>query len=180
MLEFFHANDLAVEINIDYERIYLSDDSPVKIDKIFDPKSLMKPLNYLSPKLSLPENYPQQKLRVACIMDEFSFNSYRDEFELLNLSLATWESDLEQFNPDFFFLESAWKGKNFEWEHKINRLDQELLEVLNWFRTKNIPIIFWNKEDPVHFKSFLNVAKLFNYVFTTDIDCIQRYKRALQ
>ena len=54
MLEFFHVNDLAVEINIDYERIYLSDDSPVKIDRIFDPKSLMKPSNYLPPRLLLP------------------------------------------------------------------------------------------------------------------------------
>ena len=179
MLEFFHANDLAVEINIDYERIYVSNDSPVKIDKIFDPKSLMKPLNYPSPKLSLPDNYPEQKLRVACIMDEFSFNSYRDEFELLNLSLATWESDLEQFNPDFFFLESAWKGKEFEWEHKINRLDHELLELLNWFRTKNIPIIFWNKEDPVHFNTFLSAANQCDYIFTTDIDCISEYKKKL-
>ena len=93
--------------------------------------------------------------------------------------MATWESDLEQFNPDFFFLESAWKGKDFEWEHKINRLEQELLEVLNWFRTKNIPIIFWNKEDPVHFNTFLSAANQCDYIFTTDIDCISEYKKKL-
>ena len=179
ILEFFYANDLILEQNIDYERIYLSDKSPVMVDKIFDPKSLMKPTNYQPPEIKLPENFPQQKLRVACIMDEFSFNSYQDEFELLNLSLSNWESELEQFQPEMFFLESAWKGKDFEWEHKINRLDQELLELLNWFRINKIPIIFWNKEDPVHFNTFLSAANQCDYIFTTDIDCIGEYKKKL-
>ena len=58
-------------------------------------------------------------------------------------------------------------------------MDFEVIEILNWAKDMKCPTIFWNKEDPVHFKSFLNVAKLFDYVFTTDIDCIQRYKNAL-
>ncbi|MDG1550360.1 MAG: glycosyltransferase family 4 protein, partial [Candidatus Poseidoniaceae archaeon] len=134
ILEFFHINELYLEENINHKRIYLSEQSPVTVDIISNPKSIMKPVDYFPSKIKLPESYPKQKLRVACIMDEFSFNSYCDEFELLNLS-SSWESELEEFKPDFFFLESAWKGKDFEWEHKINRLDQELLELLNWFRT---------------------------------------------
>ena len=39
--------------------------------------------------------------------------------------------------------------------------------------------MFWCKEDPIHFETFLNTAILFDYVFTTDIDCIHRYKAAL-
>ena len=54
-----------------------------------------------------------------------------------------------------------------------------MLEVLNWFRTKNIPIIFWNKEDPVHFNTFLSAANQCDYIFTTDIDCISEYKKKL-
>lgn len=39
-----------------------------------------------------------------------------------------------------------------------------------------IPTIFWNKEDPINFNSFSNTAKLFDFVFTTCIDTIDRYK----
>jgi glycosyltransferase involved in cell wall biosynthesis len=44
---------------------------------------------------------------------------------------------------------------------------------------RKVPTVFWNKEDPVHFETFLNTAQMFDYVFTTDIDCIHRYKAAL-
>jgi len=178
ILDFFHTNELVLEENINHENINFSEKSPVTIDRIFDSKSLMKPVGYSPSKIKLPKTYPKEKLRVACIMDEFSFNSYCDEFELLNLSLS-WESELEDFRPDFFFLESAWKGKNFEWEHKINRLDQELLELLNWFRKHEIPIIFWNKEDPIHFNTFLSAANQCDYIFTTDIDRIGEYRKKL-
>jgi glycosyltransferase involved in cell wall biosynthesis len=50
---------------------------------------------------------------------------------------------------------------------------------VEWCRAKQIPTVFWCKEDPIHFETFLNTATLFDYVFTTDIDCIHRYKAAL-
>ncbi|MFP3454528.1 DUF3880 domain-containing protein, partial [Bacillus sp. SIMBA_154] len=56
---------------------------------------------------------------------------------------------------------------------------QEVLGIVLWCRDHKIPTIFWNKEDPVHFETFLTTAKLFDFVFTTDIDCIHRYKAAL-
>lgn len=39
-----------------------------------------------------------------------------------------------------------------------------------------MPTVFWNKEDPVHYNTFLEVAKLFDYVFTTDEGSIEKYK----
>jgi hypothetical protein len=39
--------------------------------------------------------------------------------------------------------------------------------------------VFWNKEDPPNFNLFLPLAKLFDYVFTTDVDCIPRYQKAM-
>ena len=77
------------------------------------------------------------------------------------------------------FVESAWRGKDERWGSKVGHASKELVEILVWCKESNVPTIFWNKEDPVHYNSFLNVAKLFEYVFTTDLDCIHRYKSAL-
>lgn len=120
-----------------------------------------------------------KQLKVAAIMDEFTFGSYDPECNLLQLTPAHWQAELKAFNPDMLFIESAWRGKDDLWGSKVGHLSQEVLGIVQWCRDHKIPTIFWNKEDPVHFETFLTTAKLFDFVFTTDIDCIHRYKAAL-
>jgi len=120
------------------------------------------------------------KLKVACILDEFSFNSFKYEANFWQLSVSKYGDELENFQPDLLFIESAWRGKDGLWGSKVGHADIEVIEILQWCKSNNIPTVFWNKEDPVHFRSFLNIARLFDYVFTTDIDCIQRYKSSLK
>ncbi|NIM40910.1 MAG: glycosyltransferase [Hydrogenophaga sp.] len=118
-------------------------------------------------------------LRVACIMDEFTFSSYAPECQLLSLSVDQWQGELDSFQPELLFIESAWRGKDDRWGSKVAHLSDEVTAVLAWCRSRQIPTVFWNKEDPIHFETFLNTARLFDHVFTTDIDCIPRYKAAL-
>ncbi|MBN3823107.1 glycosyltransferase [Burkholderia sp. Ac-20384] len=120
-----------------------------------------------------------KQLKVAAIMDEFTFGSYDPECNLLQLTPAHWQAELSTFNPDMLFIESAWRGKDDLWGSKVGHLSQEVMGIIQWCRDHKIPTIFWNKEDPVHFETFLTTAKLFDFVFTTDIDCIHRYKSAL-
>lgn len=124
-------------------------------------------------------NKPLQEIKVACVMDEFTFASYKDICTLEQLSIDQWKSELEQLQPDLLFIESAWRGKDDGWNRKISQASPELLGVLKWCKQRNIPTMFWNKEDPVHFGTFLNTAKHFDYVFTTDLNCIGNYKRDL-
>jgi spore maturation protein CgeB/glycosyltransferase involved in cell wall biosynthesis/SAM-dependent methyltransferase len=119
------------------------------------------------------------QLRVACVHDEFTFKSFAPECNLLQLTPSNWQDELEAFQPQLLFIESAWRGKNELWSRKIAHCGQELLGIVEWCRNKRVPTAFWNKEDPVHYRTFLNTAKLFDFVFTTDIDCVARYKRAL-
>jgi glycosyltransferase involved in cell wall biosynthesis len=118
-------------------------------------------------------------LKVASIMDEFTFSSFDPECNLLALTPEYWQTELEQFQPQLLLVESAWRGKDDLWGSKIGHASKELRDALDWCRKRSIPSVFWNKEDPVHFETFLTTAKLFDYVFTTDIDCIPRYKTAL-
>lgn len=122
---------------------------------------------------------PASKLKVACIMDEFTFGSYRHECILQPLTPVNWKAELEGFGPELLFIESAWRGKDDLWGSKVGHNSQELQGILAWCREHEVPTVFWNKEDPVHFETFLTTAKQFDHVFTTDIDCIHRYKGAL-
>lgn len=118
-------------------------------------------------------------LKVACVMDEFTFGSYRNECNLLPLTPHNWQVELEAFQPELLFIESAWRGKDDLWGSKIGHNSHELQDILKWCGEHKVPTVFWNKEDPVHFETFLSTAKQFDFVFTTDIDCIHRYKGAL-
>jgi len=123
---------------------------------------------------------PLKSIKVACVMDEFTFHSYEPECNLFPLSPDAAINELNGFNPDLLFIESAWRGKDELWNRKISTLSGELRGVLQWCRERQIPTVFWNKEDPIHFETFLTTAQQFDYVFTTDIDCIARYKAALE
>lgn len=118
-------------------------------------------------------------LRVAAIMDEFTYSSYKVECNLIQLTPQSWAQELEGFQPELLFIESAWRGKDELWGSKVGHASQELRGIVEWCRQRSIPTVFWNKEDPVHFETFLSTAKLFDHVFTTDLDCIHRYKGAL-
>ncbi|WP_288842817.1 glycosyltransferase [uncultured Deefgea sp.] len=118
-------------------------------------------------------------LKVAAIMDEFTYGSYQAECSILQLTPADWQQELIHFEPELLLIESAWRGKDELWGNKVGHRSQELVGIVQWCRDHQVPTAFWNKEDPVHFETFLSTAKLFDFVFTTDIDCIHRYKAAL-
>lgn len=137
-----------------------------------------------TPKQATPRRTPAMdtglsQLRVACIHDEFTFSSYAPECKLLQLTPERFRKELEGFDPELLFVESAWRGKDELWGKKISHRGRELVEAVEWCRARGVPTVFWNKEDPVHFTTFLNTAKLFDFVFTTDVDCIPRYRQAL-
>lgn len=118
--------------------------------------------------------------KVACVMDEFTYSSYKSTCNLQQLTPENWSTELEKFQPELLFIESAWRGKDELWGSKVGHNSQELQDIVKWCKSKNIPTLFWNKEDPIHFQTFLNVAKQFDFVFTTDLDCVSRYKTILK
>lgn len=118
-------------------------------------------------------------VRMAAVMDEFTYSSYQHCCNVLQLTPSNWMEELENHSPDLLFIESAWRGQDDAWKGKISHCSDELRGIIDWCRIRRIPTVFWNKEDPVHFEGFIATASRFDHVFTTDIDCISRYKANL-
>lgn len=149
--------------------------------------------NYKSKGLSAGKNFGPQQLKdikVAVIVDEFTYNSFKEEFNAVVIEPDNWLELFEKEKPDLFFCESAWSGVDSEkrpWKGKIyssinfkneNRLI--LLSILEYCKNNSIPTIFWNKEDPTHYNdkvhNFVDTALKFDHIFTTDENCVQRYR----
>lgn len=122
---------------------------------------------------------PLSCLKVAAVMDDFSHHAFSPECQLLSLSADGWKAQVEEFEPDLVFIESAWRGVDESWQRKVSDYSSELRGLIDWAKRKGIATAFWSKEDPVHYSRFLPVARLASHVFTTDIDCIAKYKRVL-
>ena len=85
-----------------------------------------------------------KKLTIVCILDEFSFNSFKYEANFVQLSVDSYIEELESCIPDLLFVESAWRGKDEKWGSKVGHASKELIEILTWCKQKQIPTIFWN------------------------------------
>ena len=120
---------------------------------------------------------------VAAILDTFTEYSLQYEANLLLMSPKHWRAQMEKTRPAFLFVESAWRGNNGGWRKRIVRYedveDNPLRELLQYCRSEGIPTAFWNKEDPPHFDNFIGAAREFDFVFTSDADCVPRYREAL-
>lgn len=121
-----------------------------------------------------------KEMNVIFIGDEFTTRSFEPEFNLIKVTPDNWEAEVIQFQPDFFFCESAWLGNNGAWKNKVGtggpRDNTILLNLISWCKTNDIPTVFWNKEDPFHFNAFIETAKHFDHIFTTDSNSIEKYK----
>jgi glycosyltransferase involved in cell wall biosynthesis len=118
---------------------------------------------------------PLESLRVAAIVDDFTAQTFGPDCRLLNLNGHDWATELETFQPHLLFVESIWRGRDGSWQGIFAATSPDLVGVLDWCRERAIPTVFWNKEDPVHFQSFIRIAAEFDHVFTTDVDRVGDY-----
>lgn len=127
--------------------------------------------------LDRPTSFPE--IKVGVILDEFSFRAWGPEFTLVQLTPESWRAQL--CDLDFILVESAWSANSGAWKYQLtgpNAPSAALKELLAACKGE-IPTVFWNKEDPPHFEDFLETARLFDYVFTTDSDLTQQYREEL-
>ena len=120
-----------------------------------------------------------KELKVACILDEFSYDSFKYECEMLQITPKEWKTEMEVFQPDFLLVESAWAGIDDLWGGELIKTYGVIGDIARFCAKSSIPIVFWNKEDPYGYDSFLPFAGLADVVFTTASECVEKYKKDL-
>lgn len=115
----------------------------------------------------------------ATVLDEFSEACWGAEFKSIALTRSALPETLNE--ADFLLVESVWEGPESSWRYTVSsgRQDDRLLTLISGARERGIPAIFWNKEDPTNYDRFIETAKGFDWVFTTDRDCLDSYREDL-
>lgn len=183
-------NEIVVNFDKDVEEIRLAvkciGSGKLKIDeiKIFK-RNKLKSLdikNYRKLGYDLPKTL--KELKVAAICDEFTYEALKEEVKLITFTPYDWRAALEINKPHILLVESVWVGKEGTWSKKIGSVFGEGLEyfkeITTWCKENNIPTVFWNKEDPIHYKVFINAAKMCDFIYTTDRNMVDNYKKEVK
>ncbi len=159
---------------------------PVRARPLPDWLSRLEPAAHLDESFSevSPEQVIRPNIRIAGVMDEFSWRAWQYEADLFTFAPDNWWRTLEAKRPHLLLVESTWKGINDAWHYQVRELGAHpgrirhyvLPDIVEWCRSRGIPTVFYNKEDPPNFEFFIEAAKLFDFVFTSDADCIPEYR----
>ncbi|MGP4788870.1 glycosyltransferase family protein [Psychrobacter sp. 1Y11] len=124
-------------------------------------------------------------VKLISVLDEISEVSWSEEFQLSRLNRNKFIEQIQIAFSNGLFLESCWKGNQGEWEYAFtspglkHQNARDLLKAIDLSKAKGIPVLFWNKEDPMHYEKFLPIAEKCDIVFTTDVNKIEDYKKDL-
>ena len=117
------------------------------------------------------------------ITDEYMFNFYKDVFEeAVYLSPDNYRETLTEKSLDVIIYVTCWKGmEGEEWKGvKFREKPMRALEdILAYANSEGKTTIFQSIEDPSNFEYFLPIAEKFDWVFTSDVDMVDSYKREL-
>lgn len=124
-----------------------------------------------------------KELRIALLADELTQECLSLECQTMTLTPFNCRWVLKYWKPDLVFVESAWHGRWGLWKYKVATRPRgqpssnaTLANLVSLADDLDIPAIFWNKEDGVHFERFLPSAQLFRHIFTVDENCLGMYR----
>lgn len=113
---------------------------------------------------------------IGIVTDEFMYNYYKDCVNLIYISSLKYKEIIENNKIDMFLFVTCWKGmEDNDWRGK-RKQENILSKIILLCRSKNIPTLFQSIEDPSNYNVFINIAKGFDYIFTTDENKIEDYK----
>ncbi len=125
----------------------------------------------------------QKSINILAVLDDFTFTALSLEADVNLISYQHWFYHFFPGKIDFVLVESAWLGQNRKWQYHIadypehpRRNNDKVKALIQWAKKHQIPTIFWNKEDPYHFNQFIDSARLFDFIFTTDHASISKYQ----
>ena len=123
-----------------------------------------------------PVDTPNSSVAIGAVLDEFSWSCFANEAALVELRPDTAAAEVEGL--DLVLVESAWLGNRGQWSYLVNGAStlEPLKELVAACARHDVPAVFWNKEDPVGFDAFIDAARLFPAVLTTDAGSVERYR----
>lgn len=125
------------------------------------------------------------KLKIALVADSFTTECLSAECRIRSLTPKNYAGVIRSWAPDLVFVESVFHGQGGSWRYEVAKQPKLLritkptaiYRLVEFAQKRGIPTVFWNKDDGAFFDTFIDVARCFDHVFTTDHRCVERYRQ---
>jgi 2-polyprenyl-3-methyl-5-hydroxy-6-metoxy-1,4-benzoquinol methylase len=170
-LEILEKQDLKESIKILKEIAYIYG---YDIEKSFTKKYLKH-----FPITNNSSYYKKFDFNIAIVTDNLAYNYFDNAINLFYIGPNNYKAILDKKDIDLFLFTTCWTGmKNEDWRGITSNKDirNNLIEIFKYCKSKNIPTVYWSKEDPPHYDVFHEFSNYADYIFTTARECIPDYK----
>ena len=159
---------LSLPLNLE-DKIYKSS-SDLNFARIIDERLKKLPVSNGS------RYYDRLNKRLGIICDSFLYEGFKNCCELVYITPQNYEAELRKI--DVLLITTTWHGLNHEWDGSYNKQSAafDSLQKIKHLASKlDIPIAFYSKEDPPNFHIFNAIAKDVDVIFTSAVECIEKY-----
>lgn len=118
-------------------------------------------------------------LRVACILDPWTYQILRPEVRLLPLTPTNWRRMLGEGAPDLLLVSAAWESADGGFENLLleGGARGALPDILAYANARHIPTVFWDTDDGFHAPLFAAAATRFDHIFAVSDTAVEHYRR---
>lgn len=119
--------------------------------------------------------YRKAEIKIGIITDEFMYNYYKDAARFISIGHDSYKEIIDNADIDVMMYVSCWRGmNNNDWRGSERHGD--VPKAIRYANERNITTVFQSIEDPTNYDRYLPIAKECDYIFTTDADCLPRYR----
>ncbi|MDO2935991.1 glycosyltransferase [Paeniglutamicibacter sulfureus] len=124
--------------------------------------------------------YTPFDLKIGIIADEFLYKSFVSTALFIPLTPTNFRDFAGEL--DLVLVTTSWRGLAQEWvgaaQHNSNTRTLIEEELIPYYQDLGTPVAFYSKEDPPNYEAFLSTAQRCDFVFTSAVEMIEKYKVA--
>ena len=120
--------------------------------------------------------YKKSQLTIGILTDEFMYNYYKDAAGFVAIPYEHYQEFINNTELDMVMYVSCWRGM-YQNDWYGDERHGEVPELIRYANERNLTTIFQSIEDPTNYDRYLPIARECDYIFTSDLDCVDRYKR---
>ncbi len=127
--------------------------------------------------------YERLGYRIGIVCDRFFYDSIVEAAEFVYLTPDNWKTAIAEKGIDVLLFVSTWTGLHDEWTGVSNTKSekgQEAIDLIHLCKEQGIPTIFYSKEDPPDYLTYLDYARQCDYIFTSCAECVPYYQEDCQ
>src|SRR5699024_9866298 len=118
-------------------------------------------------------------VKIGIISDLFLFKSFEGLADFYPIYPDNYQ---QHADIDILLLVSTWRGiDEVSWKgvttKSSDKRAQLFDEILPFYRSLDIPVVFYSKEDPPNYNHFLPFAQQADYIFTSAAEMIPKYQQ---